>query len=83
MMSQKDMKVLRFSSWCGLPIYEADFGWGKPSWVSSASFPRKDTIFLMDSRWNGGIDAWLNMNEQDMAEFEQDPDLQLYISSSK
>lgn len=83
LMSQKDMKVLRFSSWCGLPIYEADFGWGKPSWVSSASFPRKDTIFLMDSRWNGGIDAWLNMNEQDMAEFEQDPDLQLYISSSK
>lgn len=81
LMSQKDMKVLRCTSWCRFPSYEADFGWGKPCWVSSASFPNKDTIILLDSRQNSGIEAWVIMKEQDMAAFEQDHDLQKYVSS--
>lgn len=82
LMSQKDMKVLRCTSWCRFPIYEADFGWGKPCWVSSASVPTKDTIILLDSRQTCGIEAWIIMKEQDMAEFEQDHDLQKYVSSN-
>lgn len=81
LMSQKDMKVLRCTSWCRFPIYEADFGWGKPCWVSSASFPTKDTIILLDTRHTSGIEAWVIMEEQDMAEFEQHHDLQEYVSS--
>ncbi|KAL8116023.1 hypothetical protein AgCh_022493 [Apium graveolens] len=79
LMSQKDIKVLRCTSWCRFPIYEADFGWGKPCWVSSASFPTKDTIILLDSRQTSSIEAWVTMKEQDMAEFEQDHNLQNYV----
>ncbi|BBN69293.1 HXXXD-type acyl-transferase family protein [Prunus dulcis] len=36
------------SSWCRFPFYEANFGWGKPSWVSIQGFKFKNTIMLMD-----------------------------------
>ena len=26
--------VFLFTSWCRFPFYEADFGWGKPVWIS-------------------------------------------------
>ncbi|CAK9168614.1 unnamed protein product, partial [Ilex paraguariensis] len=82
LLSQGDVQVLRFSSWCGFPIYEADFGWGNPTWVSSASFSNIDSIKLMDSRGVGGIEAWVILAEEDMMEFEKDVELQLYTTLS-
>ncbi|XP_059657304.1 stemmadenine O-acetyltransferase-like [Cornus florida] len=76
------VQLLSFSSWCRFPIYEADFGWGKPTWVSIAGIAIKDTMFLMDSKNGDGIEAWVVLDEQDMAKFEQHSDLLSYVSSN-
>ncbi|KAA8542166.1 hypothetical protein F0562_023318 [Nyssa sinensis] len=81
LVAKGEVQVVKFSSWCGFPIYEADFGWGKPIWVSSAGCATNNAIFLMDSRWAGGIEAWVSMYDQDMAKFEQHPELQSLVSS--
>nr|QNR60312.1 ASAT4-like protein [Solanum quitoense] len=61
------------TSWCGFPWYEADFGWGKPSWVSSISLNFGQTIILMDTKNGDGIEAWVGLKENVMIEFEKDP----------
>ncbi|KAL8107522.1 epi-neemfruitin B synthase L1AT-like [Apium graveolens] len=58
-----------FSSWCKFPLYEADFGWGKPAWVSNANIPMKNLVILVDEKSGGGIEAWVNLKESDMKEF--------------
>ncbi|XP_016510352.2 acetyl-CoA-benzylalcohol acetyltransferase-like [Nicotiana tabacum] len=74
-LGQKDeMDIYLSSSWCRLPWYEADFGWGKPFWVSNVS--KTFEIFcLMDTKNGDGIEAWVSLKENDMAEFEKDPEI--------
>ncbi|KAI3935886.1 hypothetical protein MKX01_004613 [Papaver californicum] len=74
------MVVLSFSSWCRFPIYEADFGWGKPIWVTTATFPFKNVVVFMDTKSGDGIEAWVNMTKDDMAAFENDEELLLFAS---
>ncbi|RVW18101.1 Deacetylvindoline O-acetyltransferase [Vitis vinifera] len=63
------------------PLYEADFGWGKPIWVGSASLPFKNLILFMDSSGtNGGIEAWINLMEEDMGKFQGDKELLSFVS---
>ncbi|KAG5602919.1 hypothetical protein H5410_034289 [Solanum commersonii] len=50
--------VYSCSSWCGFP---ADFGWGKPFWVSLVSFNIFEVIVLMDTKDGDGIEAWENV----------------------
>ncbi|MCL7049107.1 hypothetical protein MKW94_008044 [Papaver nudicaule] len=59
-----------FSSWCRFPIYEADFGWGKPVWASIGTIALQNTAFLMDAGSGDGIEAFVNMTREDMDEFE-------------
>ncbi|KAI3831873.1 hypothetical protein MKX03_022245 [Papaver bracteatum] len=61
---------LGISSWCRLPIYEADFGWGKPTWVSIGTIALRNTAFLMDTKSGDGIEAFVNMTKEDMDDFE-------------
>uniref|UniRef100_A0A0R0IJQ5 Uncharacterized protein n=1 Tax=Glycine max TaxID=3847 RepID=A0A0R0IJQ5_SOYBN len=68
------------ASWCRFPMYEADFGWGKPVWFTTSKCPVKNSIVLMDTRDGGGIEAIVNMEEQDMARFERDVELLKYAS---
>ncbi|XP_047316865.1 stemmadenine O-acetyltransferase-like [Impatiens glandulifera] len=65
-VSNKDVRVLRFSSWCKFPLYEVDFGWGKPIWASPVGLNVKDSIFLLDSKSKGGVEVWVNMEKEDM-----------------
>ncbi|KAL3620090.1 hypothetical protein CASFOL_035002 [Castilleja foliolosa] len=51
-----------FTSWCGFPVYEADFGWGKPIWFCPVVLPNNCAI-LVNSRCGEGIDVWVNMNK--------------------
>ncbi|KAL7161511.1 hypothetical protein ACSBR2_042054 [Camellia fascicularis] len=82
LVSNKEVLFLRFTSWCKFPIFEADFGWGKPIWVSSGSRAIKNSVMLMDSmRSDGGIEAWVTMDEESMMKFEQDPLLLSFVSS--
>lgn len=51
------------TSWCRFPFHESDFGWGKPVWVSTASWGFSNMVVLMDSMTDiGGIEASLDHN---------------------
>ncbi|XP_054806296.1 stemmadenine O-acetyltransferase-like [Prosopis cineraria] len=59
--------LFNITSWCGSGMYEADFGWGKPTWVTTCgSPPKKDVALLMDARGGEGIEVLVTMDEQDM-----------------
>ncbi|MCL7040225.1 hypothetical protein MKW94_004450 [Papaver nudicaule] len=45
--------MLNFCSWCKFPLYETDFGWGKPTWVSTAALAMKNMVMLMDTSSGG------------------------------
>nr|GMC49718.1 vinorine synthase-like [Ipomoea batatas] len=75
LMAERNVVVFRFTSWCGFPVYEMDFGWGNPGWVSTPGFGSIDTVILLDSRYPGGVEAWVTMADQDMSRLEQDREL--------
>ncbi|XP_060967206.1 stemmadenine O-acetyltransferase [Cannabis sativa] len=59
------------SSWCRIGFYEADFGWGRPIWVSSFCLSGYSMVIslviLVDTRSGDGIEAWVSLDEDDMA----------------
>ncbi|KAI3852224.1 hypothetical protein MKX03_009475 [Papaver bracteatum] len=67
--------MLNFSSWCRFPIYEADFGWGKPTWVSTGELAMKNMVMLMDTSSGDEIEAWIHLGTEDMGEFERHEEL--------
>ena len=70
-----------FTSLCRIPVYEADFGWGKLIWVGSASLPFKNLVVFMDSGGNnGGIETWINLVGEDMAKFQGDQEFLSFVS---
>nr|GMD30147.1 vinorine synthase-like [Ipomoea batatas] len=60
-----EAEFLEFTSWCRFPIYEVDFGWGKPVWACTTTFPYKNFIVLMSTKCGDGIEAWINIGEED------------------
>ncbi|WRX31496.1 hypothetical protein QQP08_023983 [Theobroma cacao] len=69
-----------FTSWCNFGLYEIDFGWGKPAWVTCTASNKSETVFsntvvFMDTRFGDGIEAWVFLDEQDMAKLEQNEEL--------
>ncbi|XVE85231.1 hypothetical protein DITRI_Ditri17bG0075000 [Diplodiscus trichospermus] len=81
-MTKGDVISFSFTSLCRFPLYETDFGWGKPIWVGSASLTFKNLVVFMDSGSSGDIEAWINMKEEDMARFESDEELLSFVSSA-
>ncbi|KAM7274452.1 hypothetical protein ACFE04_016318 [Oxalis oulophora] len=53
------------TSWCRFPFYEADFGWGKPTWIFPSLKPFKNFFILMDSKDSAGIEAWCSLLDED------------------
>uniref|UniRef100_A0A6N2K3E9 Uncharacterized protein n=1 Tax=Salix viminalis TaxID=40686 RepID=A0A6N2K3E9_SALVM len=73
---------LGFSSWCRLGFYEADFGWGKPVWISSlaaSGSPTMNLVILADTRCDG-IEAFVSLNEKEMAVLEGNQELLRFAS---
>ncbi|KAI5332713.1 hypothetical protein L3X38_022842 [Prunus dulcis] len=70
------------TSWCRFPFYKANFGWGKPSWMSmpAGAVEIKNIISLMDVRDGNGIQARLSLNAEDMAVVESNRELLTYAS---
>ncbi|TVU02656.1 hypothetical protein EJB05_51846 [Eragrostis curvula] len=67
---------LRINSWLGMPLYDADFGWGKPRVMSRAESVRGGFVFLMDAgpEDEGGTCALrvlMCMEATNMREFER------------
>ncbi|CAJ2655676.1 stemmadenine O-acetyltransferase-like [Trifolium pratense] len=69
-----------FSSWCRLPMYKTDFGWGKPTWVTTYSSFSRDVIILMDTKNGNGIEVMVNLKEDVMEKFEHEVELLQHAS---
>ena len=81
--SNEEIDCFGFNSWCNFGFYEVDFGWGMPIWVSSIG--TSDSVFsnliiLNDTRLGDGIEAWVTIDEQDMARLECNPELLTFAS---
>ncbi|KAL2547167.1 HXXXD-type acyl-transferase family protein [Forsythia ovata] len=72
--------TLNFTSLCRFPLYEADFGWGKPVWIGSTSFTFKNLVTFIDTPSGDGIEAYINLKKHDMERFEVDKELQEFLS---
>ncbi|KAK4406402.1 Stemmadenine O-acetyltransferase [Sesamum angolense] len=64
-----------FSSWCGFPVYEVDYGWGNPVWVCSSGWPLKNFTVLMNSRCGDGIEVWVSTSQENIEMLETQIDL--------
>ncbi|XP_065880678.1 vinorine synthase-like [Euphorbia lathyris] len=75
---------LTFSSLCKVGIYETDFGWGKPIWVSPGGGVYgpffQNLLFLNDTSVGDGIEAWLTLDEQDMDVLESESQILSFAS---
>ncbi|OWM76175.1 hypothetical protein CDL15_Pgr009821 [Punica granatum] len=80
LMNSDDIDFYNCSSWCGLPFYEADFGWGKPVWVGRDESEFKNSFVLIDAKDGEGIEVWLTLTERDMAELDHDQELLEFTS---
>lgn len=67
---RRDVDIHIISSWCKFPMYDADFGWGKPHWVGHATRKYK-AICLMDAKDGGGIESWISLEHTEMIEFRR------------
>ncbi|KAK2665373.1 hypothetical protein Ddye_003947 [Dipteronia dyeriana] len=70
--------VHAFSSLRNVPFYEVDFGWGKPAWVSLAQRPYKG-VMLIDTKAGDGIEAWVTMDKEEIAYFQNDPNITMLL----
>ncbi|EHA8586295.1 vinorine synthase-like [Cocos nucifera] len=75
-----DIDIYYFNSWARFPVYEADFGWGKPVWAATARFFWKNLIMLMGRSGDGGMEAWVTLEEEEMVIFEKDQELISYAT---
>ena len=72
--------MLCFTSLCRFPLYDADFGWGEPTWVSSTALRIKNFVSFMDSKSGNGIEAYIALKEEHMAKLEADEDFLKAVS---
>ncbi|XP_016477365.1 stemmadenine O-acetyltransferase-like [Nicotiana tabacum] len=67
LFSKEEVEFYNFSSWCRFPVYEVDFGWGKPVWVCTATFPYENTVIFVGTKCGEGIEAWVNMLDDEIS----------------
>ncbi|XP_057454675.1 stemmadenine O-acetyltransferase-like [Lotus japonicus] len=81
--SKNEVEYFAFSSWCNFEFYEADFGWGKPTWVTCVAATGSvymNLIMLVDTRLRDGIEAWVTLVEQDMTTLIANTELLKYAT---
>ncbi|CAL8091927.1 unnamed protein product [Prunus armeniaca] len=59
----------------------ADFGWGRPTWVSMTAMHISNQIVFMDTRNVDGIESYFSLKEEDMAKFEHNKEFTALLSS--
>ncbi|KAG5230522.1 acetyl-CoA-benzylalcohol acetyltransferase [Salix suchowensis] len=76
---RSDADFYMFNSWCRMPVYEVDFGWGKPGWFSAVVVPGHNMFHFMDTKDGDGIEAWVSLEEDDdMLLFQENPDIKAF-----
>lgn len=80
-LTRGEVVELIVTSLCQFPFYEADFGLGKPSWVSSsAARGFSNVVGLMDNKTGDGIEAYIRLKPDDMAKLEADKEFLAFVS---
>ncbi|KAM7268435.1 hypothetical protein ACFE04_010601 [Oxalis oulophora] len=74
-------KCLMATSRSRFPFYEADFGWGKPTWVCLCVQPLENFFVFMDTRDGHGIETWCPLSEEKIALLEQDEEFLTFAQS--
>ncbi|KAK0574896.1 hypothetical protein LWI29_030585 [Acer saccharum] len=69
-INKGEMVGLSFTSLCRFPLYEGDFGWGKPIWVTCAKMTYSNLVVFMDSLSGNGIEVLIHLNQRDMNKFD-------------
>lgn len=81
LVREKGVPCYSFSSWTRFDFYEANFGWGKPTWVCTIGVPIKNVIILMPTRHgDGSIEAWITLDELHMPLFQRSSQLLQFAS---
>ncbi|TQD69829.1 hypothetical protein C1H46_044638 [Malus baccata] len=76
--------TLSYSSLCSFPLYDMDFGWGRPTWVAVPPLPFKNLIVLVDTKEAGGIEAYVSLADDDaMTKFESDAFIQRRVGMNQ
>ena len=78
----EDSRSLTLTSVVGLRYYEADFGWGKPVWLSIGSMSLPNAALLSDTSDGKGVEAWVVLYEEDMDKFEKNASIMAHASSN-
>ncbi|KAE8056062.1 hypothetical protein FH972_012860 [Carpinus fangiana] len=84
--SSLGINFVAVTSWCNFGIYDIDFGWGKPMWVSGiGSSGDTESMFptgfiLQDTRSGDGVEAWVAFNKEEMNALAQDKELFAFAS---
>ncbi|KAJ7961594.1 Vinorine synthase-like [Quillaja saponaria] len=74
------MTNMTSTSLCKLtPLYEMDFGWGKPTWVTTPLYIA-NVILLLRTNRDDGIEAWITLEEKLMALVERDEEVLAFAS---
>ncbi|XP_062112618.1 stemmadenine O-acetyltransferase-like [Humulus lupulus] len=81
LMKGGELVSFAFTSLCRFPLYDADFGWGKPTWVSSASLDYENLVAFMDTKTGNGIETYVSLKTEKMAKHEDDKEFIIATSA--
>ncbi|KAI8002211.1 Stemmadenine O-acetyltransferase [Camellia lanceoleosa] len=70
---------LMFSSLARFPLYETDFEWGRPVWVTFGVASLDNTVVFFPTRSGDGIEALIFSNEGDLAKREVDKEFLSFV----
>ncbi|KAJ0043162.1 hypothetical protein Pint_17564 [Pistacia integerrima] len=73
-VENEDIDFYMFSDLSRFQVYESDYGWGTPIWVSIPNYMHNLVMFV-STRDGLGLEAFVTLCEEDMALFERDPEL--------
>lgn len=74
-----EVVIFGLSNLISLPVYEADFGWGKPVWVTTMSLS-KNIVFLTPAGPSSkDIVASISLSKEDMAKLERDIKFKTFV----
>ncbi|KAF3431115.1 hypothetical protein FNV43_RR25845 [Rhamnella rubrinervis] len=78
-LMRDEVMTFAFTSLCRFPIYEADFGWGKPTWVGSPALTFQNLVVFMDTKSGDGIEAYISLSKEHMAKLEADEEFLAFV----
>ncbi|XP_074266386.1 stemmadenine O-acetyltransferase-like [Silene latifolia] len=73
--SKRGIYFCSFSSLIRMPLYEVNFGWGTPLWVSQTTLPFKNNVILFSTKCGQGIEAWVHVLDEYVAMLDQDQEI--------